>query len=744
MALIEAISGTCKVMYREGTVTGSTASTVFVDYDNGEEVLSYILPYVYHCSDGEVLTNAEIIFLENDKVMLECDEDDIPQRVIGFTKGAKRCGTVFAIAYQNSSSIYATFNNVSRTFALYSAIQTAFNQFYGAPGYFEGVDGIYKIQFAQNSPFRIAVLSMLSPNSKGQYMCGKYCVTIIDVTNDGNFYLLHNKTIFLPIEKWHWNHDPPDDLYDGYGASIAYNGTDDIHATSVCPEGVEYESPSYVYSFDCSYGGGCYGGDPRPGTCSYYYEKEFCCKQVCSAIPGGMFFPAPGPDEICRTSWWTGTHLYDNSNLKYLIGGPGYTDFVAAGRSSGNVSYATAEHGPCIIDPDYPDNDYFINDGFHRWVYMWRYMADCSIINFWQKYGSVLRTSSYFTFPENLENLIIGNKTWLIPVDDFVTSRLSSFDYEEHVWSEELRTEAVISGCKWWRNSYDCDSLCPNAACGGNMILQNDLTGPAETQIRVDDVPWNIPETGHLAVKVNNTSTKVWCYYTSIDWNTETFTIDPEDFTETPATAVISTVYLNDEDETLYNIWNFYQRMIYPISVIGVDKILVNDALEAWSSDMSVYETHDYDGLYVGVDSLIPPEPEFWKVQANIPLDNSDFCLVWGKIDGTATTEVYSVSPMYEGNLRLPPGLGAPLNNTLETGVLIMADNTGWVIGPEGIFAYTGFEPGRENGDPEEDIIPNTVMPIGDPILSLNGTSWRWLDRIVAVGVFTDVNFITD
>jgi hypothetical protein len=414
---------------------------VSVDYDGD----IYVLPFIYHCADGEELDNASVVFTSGDKVMLEADEDGIPQKVIGLTEGAKTCGTVFVLARYQSGSLVVNFNSLERSFGLDSAIATAFNSFMGGPGYWEGVEQVQKVQFAVDSPFRIWVLTQLSFDSYGRYRAGKYAVTIIDVTNDGNYYLLHNKTVFLPISKWTWNREPPDDQYDGYSASIALNGTNDLHATSVCPNNIEFEAPGYsrtIYNISCFRCCSDWPGDPYLDA-THTFTREFCCNQQCAAICGGVFLPAPGPTERCYYSWG-GNQLFENTeDLKVMIGGPGYVDFVPAGNNSMGYSFGditAASHGPCITDPDCdsPSSEPWCDAGHHRWRYDKFKMADCSTNWEWDEYGDRYHWPDEWVHPDGLENLNVGSKAWAIPIEDFVTSDGSSFDYEEHLWGEWL------------------------------------------------------------------------------------------------------------------------------------------------------------------------------------------------------------------------------------------------------------------------------------------------------------------
>jgi hypothetical protein len=266
------------------------------------------------------------------------------------------------------------------------------------------------------------------------------------------------------------------------------------------------------------------------------------------------------------------------------------------------------------------------------------------------------------------------------------------------------------------------------------MKLQVTLNGPAETQVVVDNISEGLPTTGILSVRLDGGTTyKIVVYSSYVD---NTFTINSTDFSTTPA-SYLNNVYYNNvgSEGSLYNIYNYYSRMLYPLTVIGPDKLVYNDAIEQYDSDYDNYSDTDQDGLYSGAGTLTPPEETMWKVQANQPLSGANFCLVWGKINGLATEEVYSVSPMYSGNLRLQSGLDAPLDNPTEAGLIITADNMGWVLGPDCIKAYSAFEAGSE---------PNTVRPVGDAVLSFNGVSWLFIDYAIFAGVYTGVQLITE
>jgi hypothetical protein len=189
--------------------------------------------------------------------------------------------------------------------------------------------------------------------------------------------------------------------------------------------------------------------------------------------------------------------------------------------------------------------------------------------------------------------------------------------------------------------------------------------------------------------------------------------------------ALTEPTYPGSEYCEVINRFNYYYRQFFPARTLGYDKWIYNDELEWRETNYDLVEEYDYDGIYVGPGSFVMPEETLWKVQANIACPGEDLCMAYGKIFGLSTTEVYSASPLYPGRLRLAPGLASPLDLYTKYGVLVTEEGIGWVVGEGTIRAYGGFT--HDDGK---------ITPVGEPLYTYSGMSWRFLDTITAYGAW--------
>jgi hypothetical protein len=81
MAKYDPLTNQCKVLYGTATVHTSNPfpATGQIRILYGDPETAYTVPFKYHCPGGDEAVDGSEAFAPSDVVVVECDEDDVPQ-----------------------------------------------------------------------------------------------------------------------------------------------------------------------------------------------------------------------------------------------------------------------------------------------------------------------------------------------------------------------------------------------------------------------------------------------------------------------------------------------------------------------------------------------------------------------------------------------------------------------------------------------------------------------------------------
>jgi len=275
MAKYDPLHNQCKVLYGTAKVHTSNpfpaAGQIKVLYkpDDDSPELEYTVPFKYHCPGGDEAINGSEAFAPNDVVVVECNENNVPQRVVGHYDGAERCNIVYAVAWFDSNYINFKWNDTNRWFNCWDAVRDKYYE-YGIVSHFNGFAGTVSIQYADGYPYRCVICLELMPaylgDLAGYYLLGRYCFIDVIIDPDDNYSMTH-EVYFYGLYK----------LYDDY----PYWETFQNYGCTGQSKPLEAEDGSL--DGDCGIAYACYGSKSYNCECTctqkvagFYTEGHYC------------------------------------------------------------------------------------------------------------------------------------------------------------------------------------------------------------------------------------------------------------------------------------------------------------------------------------------------------------------------------------------------------------------------------------------------------------------------------------
>lgn len=208
MAKYDPLENQCKTTFSAGTVTESPFGIpdyiqIYFTLPGEDERSEYYVPWKYHCPGGDEATDASEAYTAGDIVLVECDENGYPTRVVGHADGAEPCNIVYAAAWYASNQVYLKYNEKNRYFDIANAIRLKYVE-YDQVSHWEGINGCISIQFADNYPYRFVTVVEVNPSASGElagyFVQGRYAIVdcVVDLDNQWEpftynvyFYGLH-------------------------------------------------------------------------------------------------------------------------------------------------------------------------------------------------------------------------------------------------------------------------------------------------------------------------------------------------------------------------------------------------------------------------------------------------------------------------------------------------------------------------------------------------------------------------
>jgi len=175
---LEGTQTPCEVLFRQAVYKGSVVNGdgfqgyyVRVEYDEG----LYEIDWHYNCGSGEDNhpSSPDIVFSENDLIIVEFNKEGVPLKAIGHADGAKNCLGKYWIAEERNNNLYVDADGSSAILVFYDEgtgdeLETPRNyrkcsedaakimhDLWDEAVSYRGIDSV---RFAENYPFKIGVL----------------------------------------------------------------------------------------------------------------------------------------------------------------------------------------------------------------------------------------------------------------------------------------------------------------------------------------------------------------------------------------------------------------------------------------------------------------------------------------------------------------------------------------------------------------------------------------------------------
>ena len=277
MAYIDPDQSQCKTVFRKGTYDSSEdaegyfqGKRVRVNLTNDAYKQSgfFWCDWHYHCPGDTHPSNPDSIYAPGDKILIECDEEDTPIRVVGFTAGAKACA-MFCIALMDGIYLKMYFNEIYRTYNISSALNAAYID-EGYSGHYAGFTTL-AVNFAKDYAFRIAVSVQLLKDGSDEYPLGLYGCVIITVDQDDNYVPTVEGVYFYGYGSPNLTPEGPNEYYIPNCDGVAVLSTDTGN-TVECPDNLSVNhncSPTFESTGSLQH--------LIKGSCMFGGEPEYCC-----------------------------------------------------------------------------------------------------------------------------------------------------------------------------------------------------------------------------------------------------------------------------------------------------------------------------------------------------------------------------------------------------------------------------------------------------------------------------------
>jgi hypothetical protein len=614
------------------------------------------VPFKYHCPGGDEAIDGSEAFAPNDVVVVECDENNVPQRVVGHYDGAEQCNIFYCVAWFASNYIYLKYNDVNRWFDCWDAVRDAYDA-KGRLSDFNGFSGVVSIQYADNYPFRLVICLELNGNALGEFWLGRYCFIDVEVDPDNN-YIPVGTVHFYGILKFY-------DLYpyfDSYTLVECAGGTPIPHDAD---DWNTDDCPGIQFSNTCTAGGGtlgCYCLDDRGPGSTYFFQSGIvpcncseracpckypcgfdndpgeceddpwwiCCNIICDSVNGTISIPGNLQCKDCMCNPLpVGTYAVESMASTpdaILAGGLYYEHFDF--KSEEDYSDSCGDPGVVSCDPDHP---------------IWS-----TVFGYWKSCGC----------------------------DSCLGGGAQHYDH----WN----------------------SLVPNG-CSGQLVR-----GMGVWYKNIDDVA--APDEDYVGVTLGSPDYEITDEQASDVWNpnfNHSYQCDPDycqkgdlfRYSYTPQRMI-------GDNKWTYEYWRHTYNNQYD-GVSSCECVQV-DGGDLKESCVTVGFTYNFPATPDGED----PDDGGWRIQQNMLKGTlGSYAIAW--IEGTGHDHYRTTNPLGE-NLPLASGLASPLDTPNRVMVLVSdLNDSGFTISMLGgkVRAYSSFEV-IEQEDPPVD----KIQPVGDPL----------------------------
>ena len=393
MAYIDPDQSQCKTVFRKGTYVKSETATgyfqgkrvkVNLTDDAYKQSGFFWCDWHYHCPGDTHPGDPDSIYTLGDNVLIECDEEDTPIRVVGFTDGAQTCAT-FCIAYMDYPILHVYHNEVHWSHDVKASLNAAYierGEKTVAP-FFVTV----RVDFAEDYPYRIAVSIRLS-RTPAYYPFGAYASVIykLEIKEDGDYDLIEEGVYFYSYFAPNEAHPTSANIPNCEGEAISAGwGVDRI---VTCPDMDLVAEPCIgerpIISCTTTY------GDPRP----CHSDLDVCVSEGdCGTLPTLLtnvgFHECVG---CVAGSALLGVYMTESSIPEMIIMNPVYIAAISSGwiltGDSKEVEY------DCVYDGEYWE----ITNIRCGAIILDVYYAD-KAYNIFPSLNSVYETDDLYNFP---------------------------------------------------------------------------------------------------------------------------------------------------------------------------------------------------------------------------------------------------------------------------------------------------------------------------------------------------------
>jgi len=341
MAKYDPLESQCELRYTAGTVTESPFGIpdhiqIYFSKDGEDDPTTYYVDWKYHCPGGEEASSPSEGYKAGDIVMVECDKNQYPLRVIGHADGAEPCDITYCVAWFASDTVYLKYNEVNRFFNCYNAVRLAYIE-KGFLSHFNGIAGVVSLQYADNNPYRFTICLELNTNGASEYWLGRFCFITVAVDLDNTWSPFTSNVYFYGINKLYDVSPYFDDhlLVDCDGYPIPSEA--DSWNEDACP-GVNFSNSCTDSSLElgcvCGEKGdglGCPGGSCYTDPCSCRgvacWSPTCCQSDICDTHTGSITMDGTLRCSDCKCyPYPVGAYLLGDDIGQVILAGLAYYD----------------------------------------------------------------------------------------------------------------------------------------------------------------------------------------------------------------------------------------------------------------------------------------------------------------------------------------------------------------------------------------------------------------------------------